>query len=189
MRITVVVMGVSGCGKSTVAQQLAQALGLDFVDGDDLHSASNVAKMRAGTPLIDADRWPTRSSRWPWLDRVGQRLADAQCSPAGVAMACSALRRSYRDRIRTAAPGVRFLLLDGSAALIGARLAQRSGHYMPADLLASQFAALERPAADEADVQTLSIDAAVPSLVEAAVRCCGRRTRIHSPQRGGVSGE
>lgn len=163
MRITVVVMGVSGCGKSTVAQQLAQALGLDFVDGDDLHSASNVAKMRAGTPLIDADRWP-------WLDRVGQRLADAQCSPAGVAMACSALRRSYRDRIRTAAPGVRFLLLDGSAALIGARLAQRSGHYMPADLLASQFAALERPAADEADVQTLSIDAAVPSLVEAAVR-------------------
>ena len=165
MRISVVVMGVSGCGKSTVAQQLALALGLDFVDGDDLHSISNVAKMRDGTPLTDADRWP-------WLDRVGQRLADVQQSPAGVAMACSALRRSYRDRIRAATPGVRFVLLDGSAALIEARLAQRTGHYMPADLLASQFAALERPAADEADeadVYSLNIDAAVPALVEAAV--------------------
>ena len=162
MRITVVVMGVSGCGKSTVAQQLALALGLDYVDGDDLHSATSVAKMRAGTPLIDTDRWP-------WLDRVGQRLANLPRSPAGVAMACSALRRSYRDRIRAAAPGVRFVLLDGSAALIEARLAQRTGHYMPADLLASQFAALERPSADETDVFTLSIDAAVPALVEAAV--------------------
>ena len=162
VRIAVVVMGVSGCGKSTVAQQLAQALGLDFIDGDDLHSEHNVAKMRDGTPLTDADRWP-------WLDRVGERLADLQLSQAGVAMACSALRRSYRDRIRAAAPGVRFVLLDGNAALIEARLAQRTGHYMPADLLASQFAALERPAADEADVHTLSIDAAVPTLVAAAV--------------------
>ena len=162
MRISVVVMGVSGCGKSTVAQQLALALGLDFADGDDLHSISNVAKMRDGTPLTDADRWP-------WLDRVGQRLADVQKSPAGVAMACSALRRSYRDRIRAATSGVRFVLLDGSAALIEARLAQRTGHYMPAGLLASQFAALEPPAADEGDVYTLNIDAAVPALVEAAV--------------------
>lgn len=162
MRISVVVMGVSGCGKSTVAQQLALALGLDFVDGDDLHSIGNVAKMRDGTPLTDADRWP-------WLDRVGKRLADVQQSPAGVAMACSALRRSYRDRIRAVTPGVRFVLLDGSAVLIEARLAQRTGHYMPAGLLASQFAALERPAADEADVYTLNIDAAVPALVEAAV--------------------
>ena len=162
VRIAVVVMGVSGCGKSTVAQQLALALGLDFVDGDDLHSEGNVAKMRDGTPLTDADRWP-------WLARVGQRLADAGQSPAGVAMACSALRRSYRDRIRATAPGVRFVLLDGSAALIEARLAQRTDHYMPADLLASQFAALERPAADETDVHTLGIDAAVPALVAAAM--------------------
>ena len=162
MRMAVVVMGVSGCGKSTVARQLALALGLDFVDGDDLHAASSVAKMRDGTPLTDADRWP-------WLARVGQRLADARQSPAGVAMACSALRRSYRDRIRAAAPGVRFVLLDGSAALIEARLARRADHYMPADLLASQFAALERPAADETDVHTLGIAASVPALVEAAV--------------------
>ena len=162
MRIAVVVMGVSGCGKSTVAQQLALALGLDFVDGDDLHAASSVAKMRDGTPLTDVDRWP-------WLDRVGMRLADAGQSPAGVAMACSALRRSYRDRIRAAAPGVRFVLLDGSAALIEARLAQRLHHYMPADLLASQFAALERPAADEADVLTLNVDESVPALVAEAV--------------------
>ena len=175
MRVTVVVMGVSGCGKSTVAQQLAQALGLDFVDGDDLHSEHNVAKMRDGTPLTDADRWP-------WLDRVGKRLADARCSPAGVAMACSALRRSYRDRIRAAAPGVRFVLLDGSAALIEARLAQRTGHYMPADLLASQFAALERPTADEADVHTLSIDAAVPALVAAAVVLLRRQRALGSPR-------
>ena len=162
MRMAVVVMGVSGCGKSTVAQQLALALGLDFVDGDDLHSASSVAKMRDGTPLTDDDRWP-------WLARVGQRLADGAQSPAGVAMACSALRRSYRDRIRATAPGVRFVLLDGSAALIEARLSQRTDHYMPADLLASQFAALERPAADETDVHTLGIDAPVSELVAAAV--------------------
>ena len=162
MRIAVVVMGVSGCGKSTVARQLALALGLDFVDGDDLHAATSVAKMRDGTPLTDADRWP-------WLARVGERLADVARSPTGVAMACSALRRSYRDRIRAAAPGVRFVLLDGSAALIEARLAQRVDHYMPADLLASQFAALERPAADETDVCTLGIDAAVPAMVDAAV--------------------
>lgn len=160
--MTVVVMGVSGCGKSTVAHQLALALGLDDVDGDDLHAASSVAKMRDGTPLTDADRWP-------WLARVGERLSDTGRSPAGVVMACSALRRRYRDHLRAAAPGVRFVMLDGSAELIEARLAQRADHYMPAGLLASQFAALERPEADETDVHILGIDAAVPELVQAAV--------------------
>ncbi|HEX7441638.1 MAG TPA: gluconokinase, GntK/IdnK-type, partial [Caldimonas sp.] len=98
-RIAVVVMGVSGSGKSTVAAGIANALGLHFIDGDSLHSPENVAKMHAGIALRDEDRWP-------WLDRIGRRLADAAAWPRGVVIACSALRRVYRDRIRAGAPGV-----------------------------------------------------------------------------------
>lgn len=150
----IIVMGVSGCGKTSVGQALAERLGFGFVDADDLHPAANVEKMRAGQPLTDDDRWP-------WLDRVGQILANE----APVIVACSALTRRYRDRIRAAcgAP-VRFIHLSGSRDLIAARMAARTDHYMPVSLLDSQFATLEAPGPDEA--LTIAIDAPVAALVE-----------------------
>jgi gluconokinase len=150
-RIVLVVMGVSGSGKSTIASSVAATLGLHFVEGDALHSQASVERMRAGIPLTDGDRWP-------WLDRIGACLADADRWPRGVVAACSALKHSYRDRIRAAAPGVMFAFLDGIAGVIEARMATRTGHYMPASLLASQLQTLERPAADERDVMTVAID-------------------------------
>lgn len=158
----IVVMGVSGCGKSTMAAAIANALGLAMLDGDDLHLPESVAKMRAGIALEDADRWP-------WLDRIGQHLTDtAGGHEAGHVVACSALKRSYRERIRRLAAPVQFVFLDGSAELIAQRMALRSGHYMHPELLASQFSALERPEADEDDVIRLDITRPVgPLLIEA----------------------
>ncbi|MEY4748749.1 MAG: hypothetical protein RIQ60_963 [Pseudomonadota bacterium] len=155
MRLTVIVMGVCGTGKSTVAEGVARALGLSCIEGDDLHSAANVEKMRQGTPLTDADRWP-------WLDRVGAALADTTAAPAGAVASCSALRRAYRDRLRAACPGLRFVFLDGDEALIAARMGQRSGHYMPTTLLASQLRTLERPGADELAADVTRLDIAQP---------------------------
>ena len=155
-------MGVSGCGKSTMAAAIASALGLAMLDGDDLHLPESVAKMRAGIALEDADRWP-------WLDRIGQHLTHTDGGhEAGHVVACSALKRSYRERIRRLAAPVQFVFLDGSAELIAQRMALRSGHYMHPELLASQFSALERPAADEDDVIRLDITRPVgPLLTEA----------------------
>ena len=153
-----VIMGVSGCGKSSVGARLATRLGLNYRDGDDLHPPENVAKMRAGMPLTDADRWP-------WLDRVGQVLL----AEAPVIVGCSALKRAYRDRIRTAAGGpVTFVHLAGSQEVIAARMALRQGHYMPLSLLDSQFAALEPPAAEEAI--TVSIDQPLEAIVADILR-------------------
>lgn len=162
-RLAVVVMGVSGSGKSTVAAGIAAALGLHFIDGDGLHPAANVARMQAGTPLRDEDRWP-------WLDRIGAGLSDAVQWPEGVAIACSALKRVYRDRIRAAAPGVRFVFLDGPAELIGARMAGRVGHYMPATLLQSQLRTLEPPAVDEVDAMRIDIELAVDEVIGIVLR-------------------
>jgi len=149
----VVVMGVSGSGKSTVGALLAERLGVPFVDGDALHPATNVAKMAAGIPLTDDDRWP-------WLDAVGERLAH---SP--VVVACSALRRAYRDRLRAAAPGARFVLLDGTRELLAERMHERTAsqpdHFMPLALLDSQLATLELPEPDE---HVLVYDIAAPAL-------------------------
>ena len=167
-RLAVVVMGVSGCGKSTVAEGIADTLGLHFIDGDRLHPDENVARMRAGIPLQDADRWP-------WLDRVGACLADAGRWPHGLTIACSALRRAYRDRLRDAAPGVRFVFLDGDAELIGSRMAARTGHYMPQAMLVSQLQTLEKPAPDEIDVQRFDIACAPAEIVRLA--CDGLRSR------------
>lgn len=153
-----VIMGVSGCGKSSVGARLAARLGLNYRDGDDLHPPENVAKMRAGMPLTDGDRWP-------WLDRVGQVLL----AEAPVIVGCSALKRAYRDRIRTAAGGpVTFVHLAGSQEVIAARMALRQGHYMPLSLLDSQFAALEPPTAEEAI--TVSIDQPLEALVADILR-------------------
>ena len=133
-------MGVAGSGKSSVGEALALRLGVIYRDGDDLHPAESVAKMRAGEALSDADRWP-------WLDLVAQDLA----ARAPVIIGCSALKRIYRDRIRASAGGlVTFVHLDGSRAVIEARMAARQGHYMPVSLLDSQFATLEPPGPDEA---------------------------------------
>lgn len=140
MTLRVIIMGVAGCGKSSVGDGLSAQLGIPYHDGDDLHPSANVTKMRAGIPLTDEDRWP-------WLDRVAQELAT--CAP--IIIGCSALKRAYRDRIRAVAGGpVHFVHLAGSRDLIAGRMAQRSGHYMPLSLLDSQFAALEPPTPDEA---------------------------------------
>ena len=145
--IRLVLMGVSGCGKSVVGEALAALLGVPYVDGDGLHSAGNVAKMAAGVPLEDADRWP-------WLDAVAEMLR----TRAPVIVGCSALKRRYRDRIRAGAGGeMSFVHLTGSRELIASRMAARRGHYMPVSLLDSQFAALEPPLA-EADAFAVSID-------------------------------
>lgn len=136
----VVVMGVSSCGKSTVGEMLALKLGVPFMDGDDLHPRANIEKMASGTPLTDEDRWP-------WLTLVGEWLAG---QGDGGVIACSALKRAYRDRIREAAPDVVFLHLHGSRELMGARMAARPGHFMPTSLLDSQFATLELLGGDEA---------------------------------------
>lgn len=162
--LRVIVMGVSGCGKSTVAAGMAEALSLAMIDGDDLHLAASVAKMRAGIALDDADRWP-------WLDRIGQSLLapPGDHGGRGCVIACSALKRVYRDRLREAAAPIHFIFLDGNAGLIAERMAKRTGHYMQPELLASQFRTLERPAADETDVVRLDISQAIPSLVTQAV--------------------
>lgn len=159
MTLRLVIMGVSGCGKSSVGVGLATELGLIYRDGDDLHPLENVAKMRAGVALNDADRWP-------WLDRVGWILK----TQAPVIVGCSALKRAYRDRIRAAAGGsVCFVHLAGSKDVIAGRMAQRQGHYMPLSLLDSQFAALEPPGAEEKAI-TVSIDQPLNAMVAAIMR-------------------
>jgi carbohydrate kinase (thermoresistant glucokinase family) len=135
----VVVMGVSGCGKSTVGALLAGTLGVPFADADDLHPPRNIAKMSAGQPLTDDDRRP-------WLARVGAELAGAS---GGMVVACSALRRRYRDAIREAAPGTVFVHLDAPRGRLAERMAARLDHFMPASLLDSQLATLEPLESDE----------------------------------------
>lgn len=139
-------MGVAGSGKSTVGAALAQRLGVSFEDADHMHPPGNVAKMAAGQPLTDADRHP-------WLERVGAWLTTHH---DGV-MSCSALKRAYRDQLRATCPSVRFLHLRGSPELIEERLAARTGHFLPASLLASQLATLEPLGTDERGV-TVDVD-------------------------------
>jgi gluconokinase len=153
-----VVMGVSGSGKSTVGAALAQRLRVPFEDADDLHPSANVAKMSRGEPLDDHDRYP-------WLELVGEWLAVHE---DGGVMSCSALKRKYRDQIRGVAPGVRFLLLDGTPEVIGRRQAARPGHFMPPSLMASQFATLEPLAPDE-DGVVIDVDQSVDAIVQGYV--------------------
>lgn len=140
--LVAVVMGVSGSGKSTIAGRLATGLGWEYQEGDALHPAENVEKMKGGTPLTDADRLP-------WLRRIAERIDDWRAHGRSGVVTCSALKRSYRDIIAGGRPDVVVVYLEGSPELIKQRLAQRRGHFMPPALLDSQFAALEEPAADE----------------------------------------
>lgn len=154
----VIVMGVAGCGKSSLGRRYAQACQLPFLEGDDFHSASNVAKMRSGTPLTDADRGP-------WLDALA---AELQAHPHGAVLSCSALRRPYRDRLRQAVPGLRFLYLNLSEAQSRERVAARSAQLFPVGLVASQFEALEDPSG-EAGVLCLNAMRPLDSLVADAL--------------------
>ncbi len=168
---SVVVMGVSASGKSSVGLALSQRLGFDFVDGDDLHPASNRAKMTGGTPLTDEDRWP-------WLDRIGAMLADRAAHPAGVVTACSSLRRIYRDRIRTAAgQGLVFVFLDLTKEEAARRIASRRGHFMPSSLLDSQFQTLERPHGED-DVVSISSLQGVAEVADEATQAIRERDGI-----------
>lgn len=159
----IVVMGVSGCGKSTVGLTLAGRMGGDFVDADDLHSADAIEKMASVRPLDDEDRYP-------WLDRVGERLARPPAPDRSVIVACSALRREYRDRLRVAAGApIVFVHLAGDLLLLEERVRERAGHFMPSSLLVSQLDTLE-PLEDDEDGVTVSIAAAPTAIVEAVER-------------------
>jgi gluconokinase len=158
---TVVVMGVAGCGKSVVAGALAEALGWRLVEGDRLHPPANIERMSAGLPLTDAHRWG-------WLDAIGAELAKAEGEGVGAVAACSALKRAYRDRLRSHADGALFVHLVIDKATAVARVAARKGHFMPASLIDSQFADLEPPGPDE---RAIALDATQPvhEVVRAAL--------------------
>ncbi len=163
--LKIVVMGVSGCGKSTLSQGLSEALRLRMKDGDELHLPESVAKMSSGIALQDEDRWP-------WLDRISDYLNNSEKSikgDAGSIVACSALKKIYRDRIRRQAGPVVFLFLSGSPDLIRQRMQNRQGHYMQAGLLDSQLQTLETPSGEETDVITLDIDQSPVTLLHQAL--------------------
>lgn len=155
MQPLIVVMGVTGCGKSTVGKLLATELDVPFQDADDLHSEANIRKMAAGHPLNDEDRWP-------WLRRVGKELHLAESS--GLVIACSALKRAYRELLLTAEPRSRFVFLEGSRELLAERLGHRHGHFMPDDLLDSQLETLEPLSPDEPGF-AVSIDGNAAQIV------------------------
>ena len=159
--LAVVVMGVCGCGKSTVGERLARELGALFIEGDAFHPPANVARMAAGIALTDADRQG-------WLEALAAQLADARRAGRSVVLACSALKRRYRDVLRRGAPDLRVVHLAGDRAMLAARLAARQGHYMPASLLDSQLATLETPDPDERAV-TLDAGAPTDTLVQSAL--------------------
>jgi gluconokinase len=156
--MVIVLMGVSGSGKTTVGKLLAQALGAEFAEGDDYHPPENVERMRRGIPLDDADRWP-------WLETLSKEIERWLAAGQTVVLACSALKQSYRDVLAKGRPGVRFVYLEGDEALLRSRLERRRGHYMPASLLESQIAALEPPA----DAITVDVGG-TPEAIAAEIR-------------------
>ncbi|WP_229401354.1 gluconokinase [Micromonospora okii] len=161
----VVVMGVSGAGKTTVARGIAARTGLVFAEADEFHSPASVARMRGGVPLDDA-------ARLPWLRDLAGWMAARGAEGVSTVLACSALKRSYRDVLRQGPPSVEFVHLDGPAEVIRERLAGRAGHYMPASLLESQLATLERHRPDES-VLVLDVSLTPDELVSAAIERLG----------------
>jgi gluconokinase len=166
----IVVMGVAGSGKTTIARLLAQDLGWKQTEADDLHSPENVAKMAAGIPLTDSDRAP-------WLRRICQRIDETEGNQV---VTCSALRRSYRDILRTANARVRFLHLHGSPETLSSRIGARTDHFMPASMLASQMETLEPLTADE-DGVSVDIDGTPTEIVQRAVLALGFTPPTASP--------
>ncbi len=160
-RLTVIVMGVAGSGKSTIGKMIADKLGVTFIDGDTLHPVENVEKMSNGIPLGDEERKP-------WLNQVRDAASKSASQNQSIVIACSALKKKYRDRIRTGNPGLRFLFLHGRQALILQRIQERSGHFMREEMLASQFMDLEKPNG-EADVITIDIEQSIEEVVESAL--------------------
>ncbi|BCH65042.1 gluconokinase [Agrobacterium vitis] len=157
----IIVMGVSGCGKSSIGEGLAKKLDVPFLEGDSLHPAANVEKMAKGTPLNDEDRWP-------WLQAIGDKMAAALREGQTIIVSCSSLKKSYRDLLREATGNLTaFIYLEGSKELLTRRMGERTGHFMPVSLLESQLATLESPK-DEPCVVTVDIDRSIDAIVEAA---------------------
>jgi gluconokinase len=167
-------MGVSGCGKTTTAQRIAKRLNWSFRDGDSFHPAANVEKMKAGQPLTDDDRWP-------WLDAIGAWMDDVLSGNSRGVVTCSALKRSYRLRLLHNRPEVQLIYLKGSQELIADRLSRRRNHFMPPTLLASQFATLEEPRGAE---RPIVVNMAMPPnrVVERILTL----TRLHEPRDAGL---
>ncbi|RAX38844.1 gluconokinase [Rhizobium tropici] len=161
--LAIIVMGVSGSGKSSIGEGVAAKLGIHFIEGDTLHPAANVEKMSKGIPLTDEDRWP-------WLEKIGQEISASLAKGEGVVVTCSALKRVYRERLRASAGGhLYFIYLAGSKELLTKRMGERKGHFMPTSLLESQLQTLEVPTG-EAGVVTVDIDDTIEGIVEASVK-------------------
>jgi gluconokinase len=180
MPAVIVVMGVSGAGKTTIGKLLGKRLGCEFADGDEFHPRANVKKMRSGVPLTDEDRWP-------WLHAIAQWIDEKRRENARAVTACSVLKRSYRDVVIGERRDVRLVYLEGSPELIARRVAARRGHYMPASLLDSQFATLEPPGPDENPI-CVSIDPSPDEIVSAIIEQLGaesvvRHEESHEPDR------
>jgi gluconokinase len=167
-------MGVSGCGKTTTGQRLAKRLNWTFRDGDSFHPDANVAKMSAGLPLTDEDRWP-------WLDAIGAWIDDAHLQDTPVIVTCSALKRVYRMRLLQNRPDMRLIYLKGSKSLIADRMSRRRNHFMPPTLLDSQFATLEEPRGAE---RAIVVNVAMPPnrVLERILTM----TRLHEPRDSGL---
>ncbi|HDL6875056.1 TPA: gluconokinase [Yersinia enterocolitica] len=159
---SIIVMGVSGSGKTTVGEAVARRIHAKFIDGDDLHPRANIQKMGSGHPLNDEDRMP-------WLERLSDAAYSLHHKNESGIIVCSALKRRYRDRLREGNPEMVFLYLKGSFDVIMERLKARSGHFMPTDLLKSQFEALEEPGSEEPDVICVDIDADIDEVVQRCV--------------------
>ncbi len=168
----VVVMGVSGCGKTTLGEALAERWGCQFMEGDRYHSPENVARMAAGIPLTD-------ELRRGWLLTLADLLGQAHAEQRALVLSCSALKRSYRDMLRSHTPGLQFVHLHGELASLERRMQQRTGHYMPASLLSSQLQTLEMPSADEV-VLSLDIDQPIPVMLDQLQRHWGHPAGVAS---------
>ena len=159
--VYIIVMGVSGCGKSTTGAKIAEAIDAVFVDGDDMHPQSNIDKMSAGIPLTDQDRWP-------WLDSIRLKAVATLQHGRSIVVACSALKRDYRQRLCRDSTAACFVYLQGSIELITARQKARIDHFMPASLIESQFATLEEPL-NETNVVSVSLDQSLSQVVADAL--------------------